>query len=270
MKFDLKRKPHPNMERYYKDDIDKAYRFANIIHKEMGSLLKCAVVFGSTARGNKNPGGDIDIMLVIDDLSIVLTSEVWEAYRLIANKAIQQTSTKIHLITLKLTSFWDYVRNGDPVIVNIMRDGFAMIDTGFFEPMQMLLKKGRVRPTTESIWTYYMRAPHTLANSKRHIAQGVLDLYWSVVDAGHAALMKIGEIPPTPEHLADLLDTKLVKTGKIEKKYSTTMRNFFRLMKMITHKEISTIKGEEYDKYKDEAQEFVDRMRKFIEEDGHY
>jgi hypothetical protein len=44
------------------------------------------------------------------------------------------------------------------------------------------------------------------------------------------------------------------------------MRHFYNLMKMITHREIQEIKGEEYDKYFKAAEDFVKRMRKFIEE----
>jgi len=110
-----------------------------------------------------------------------------------------------------MTSFWEYIRNGDPIAINILRDGVALIDTGFFEPLQVLLRRGRIRPTQESIWLYFIRAPNTLHNSKWHILQATLDIYWACVDACHAALMKIGETPPTPEHVADLLEDKLVK-----------------------------------------------------------
>ena len=111
----------------------------------------------------------------------------------------------------------------------------------------------------------YVRAPNTLHNSKWHLTQATLDLYWAVIDAAHAALMKHGEIPPTPEHVADLLEQKLVRKKLLEKKYVATMRHFYHLMKMIVHREIKEIKGEEYDKYYEAADEFVRRMREFIE-----
>ena len=265
MKFDIPKKEHPNLERYYKEDVDTAYRFANELYKELGSFIRAVVIFGSTARRTKQPGGDIDILIVIDDLMMSLTPEVLEAYRLIVQKCIVKTSTKLHITTLRFTAFWEYMRNADPVAINLLRDGVALIDSGFFDPLQALLKKGRIRPTQESVWTYYSRAPTTLNNSKWHMLQAVLDLYWAVIDSAHAALMKIGEIPPTPEHVADLMEQKLVRKKLIEHKYVITMRNFYRLMKMITHREVIEIKGEEFDKYHKIAEEFVHRMRRFIE-----
>jgi len=265
MKFDIPKKEHPNLERYYKEDADTAYRFANEIYKELGSFIRAVVLFGSTARRTKQVGGDIDLLVVIDDLMMSMSPEVVEAYRLIVQKTIVKVSTKIHVTTMRFTSFWEYMRNGDPIAINLLRDGVALIDSGFFDPMQALLKRGRVRPTQESIWTYYTRAPNTLHNSKWHLLQGVIDLYWAVIDSAHAALMKVGEIPPTPEHAADMMEQKLVKRKLLEHKYVLIMRSFYRLMKMVTHREIVEIKGHEFDHYYKEAEDFVQRMRKIIE-----
>jgi|TARA_B100000315_G_scaffold20471_1_gene18105 predicted nucleotidyltransferase/uncharacterized protein (UPF0332 family) len=265
MKFDLPRREHPNLEKYEKRDVDIAYKFANEIYKEMGGLIRAVVIFGSAARKKTTAKSDIDLLVILDDLTISLSPEVVEAYRVIVNKAIVKISTRLHITTLRFTSFWDYIRNGDPIGINILRDGVALIDSGFFEPLQVLLKKGKIRPTSESIWTYYIRAPNTLHNSKWHLLQATLDLYWAVIDAAHAALMRHGEIPPTPEHVADLLEQKLVKKKLLEHEYVTIMRHFYKLMKMITHREIKEIKGEEYDKYFKSAERFVKRMREFVE-----
>ena len=265
MKFDLPRHEHPNLEKYERHDIDLSYRFANELYSELGSLIRGVIIFGSSARKTTTAKSDVDILVIIDDLMIGLSPEVLEAYRVIVNKVIVRVSTRLHITTLRFTSFWDYIRNGDPIGINILRDGVALIDAGFFEPLQVLLKKGRIRPTSESIWTYYIRAPNTLHNSKWHIIQATLDLYWSVIDAAHAALMQSGEIPPTPEHVADLLEQKLVKKKLLEHKYVAIMRHFYKLMKMIVHREVKEIKGDEYDRYYLAAEDFVNRMRKFID-----
>ena len=265
MKFDLPRHEHPNLEKYERHDVDLAYRFANDLYSEMGSLIRGVVIFGSSARKTTTSKSDIDILVIIDDLMMSLSPEVLEAYRVIINKVIVRVSTRLHITTLRFTAFWEYMRNGDPIGINILRDGVALIDAGFFEPLQVLLKKGRVRPTSESIWTYYIRAPNTLHNSKWHIMQATLDLYWAVIDSAHAALMQHGEIPPTPEHVADLLEQKLVRKKLLEHKYVAIMRHFYKLMKMIVHREVKEIKGEEYDRYYKAAEDFVNRMRMFIE-----
>ena len=264
VKFEIPTRENPNIKNYHADDLRIAYKFSSEIQKELGTFLRGVVLFGSVARKKRPAAGDIDLLLVVDDLAMSMTREVVEAYRVIVQKIIATVSKKIHVTSLRYTTFWEYVRSGDPVAINMLRDGVALIDTGFFNPLQALLKRGRIRPTPESIWTYFIRAPNTLHNSKWHIMQATLDLYWAVIDASHAALMKIGEIPPTPDHVADLLQTKLVSKRLLEKKYVATMRNFYKIMKMITHREIKEIKGEDFDKYHAEATAYVDRMKKIV------
>jgi len=266
MKFEVKRGFNPNLTKYANEDLTIARSFAKRLQNEFGNFLKAVVLFGSAAR--KTPlatRGDIDVLIVVDDLSIRMTREVIEAYRLITEKTIGKVSTRLHVTSMTLTSFWEYIRAGDPVAINILRDGIAIIDCGFFDPMQALLMQGRVRPTHESVWVYFGRAPRTLVNSKWHLLQATLDLYWAVIDSTHAALMHIGEIPPSPEHAADMLEKHLVKEHKLETKYAKTMEKFFKIMKGITHREIKEIKGPEYEALYKEAEDFVNRMQKFIE-----
>lgn len=264
MEFRFEPSPKQNRDKFSKEQFDIAYKFSEKAYKEFGSFVKAIVLFGSATRKDQ-PEGDIDILIIVDDLSIILRGEVVETYRIITQKLINDISNRLHITTLKLTSFWEYVKAGDPVAVNILRDGFSLIDTGFFDPLQALLKQGRVRPTPEAVWSYFIRAPATLQNSRWHILQATLDLYWAAIDAAHAALMKSGEIPPTPAHVADLIQDKLVKTKKTRLKHAMTMRELYTLAKKIMHREISEIKGEDYTKYYQRTKEFVDEMKRIVE-----
>ena len=264
MEFKVEKRENPNVKRYNKDELSIAYDFASKIHKEFGDMVKALILFGSTSRKSVGKQGDIDILIVFDDVSINLTPEIVSTYRIIIEKAISEVSTRLHVTTIKLTTYWEYVRAGDPIGMNILRDGVALLDTGFFDPLHALLVRGRIRPSPESVWTYFARAPRTIHNSKWHVMQAVLDLYWAVVDAAHAALMKIGEVPPGPEYAADILDKKLVKPGHLEQRYSDTMKKFYRLQKQILYRQIREIPGKDYDAYLREAQAFVTRMDRFI------
>lgn len=263
MEFKLQVKDNPHVKKYKKGDLDIARDFARKAYKEFGSFIKAVVLFGSTARRKSN-SHDIDILVVVDDLSLVMSPEATQTYRVIMQKLISETSKKIHLTTLKFTNFWDYVRNGDPIAINIMRDGVALIDTGFFTPLQTLLYQGRIRPTYESIWAYHSRAGNTLLNSKWHIMQATIDLYWACIDAAHAALMRLGEIPPSPEHVPEMMINVMVSKGIITKRYPAIMKDFYELSKKIIHREIKEIRGKEYDSYLREAKDFVDAMERVI------
>ncbi len=263
----MESKKHPNISRYNTDEYDVAKKFAERIKKELGDFLKSVVLYGSAARSEKtHRTRDIDVVMIIDDLTSVLSPEVIEAYRVITERTASNTSKRLHINTLKLTSFWDYVRHTDPVAVNMLRDGVPLIDVGIFEPVQMLLFQGRIKPTKESVMTYYTRAPATIKNSEWHVLQACLDLYWAVIDSAHAALMKVGEVPTSPRHVSKLIDQKLVKRKLVPKKCVATMDFFYQLSKKITHREVANIPGKKWDQYKAEAEEFVRYMKKVIEQ----
>ncbi len=266
MQFVIEKKQNENVHKYPTDDLKTAQEFSQRLKNELGDFMMGAIVFGSTARQSSTKESDIDVLIVGDDTSFQLTEALVEAYRIIIESVVSKVSRRMHVTSMTFTSFWEYVRAGDPVAVNILRDGVALIDAGFFNPLQQLLKQGRIRPSEESIWRYFGRSPRTLVNSRWHVMQGTLDLYWAIMDSSHAALMRKGEIPPSPEHAADLLYEKLVKTRLLEPEYVQTVRKFYRLSKMITHREIKEIKGAEYDGYLKEATAFVERMKRLIEE----
>lgn len=265
MEFKLKeRKVGKQKEDFHKEDMQIAYKFANQLFKEFGNFLEAVVLFGSTARGDKAEK-DIDILVIVDDVTIDFTPEVIETYRIIIEKTIVSLTERLHVTSLKYSSFWEYARSGDPVAINILRDGVPLIDSGFFKPLQALLAEGRIRPSPESVWTYFGRAPRTLHNARWHVMQAVLDLYWSVVDSAHAALMMLNVTPPSPDHVGDLLENMLVARGLLDKKYVKTMRKFYDLQKKIVHREIADFNGKEFEMLYAEANDFVSTMKTFIE-----
>ncbi len=266
VEFKVEKRERPNSRKYSRHNIDIAYIFAKKVYKEFGTFLKAIVLFGSTMKKPEpTKGSDIDIMLIIDDVTIKLTAEIVETYRIIVERLIGEVSPKIHVTTIKFSTFWEYVRAGDPIGINIIRDGVPLIDSGFFEPLQKLLFQGRIRPTAESIWTYYARSSRTIHNAKWHMLQATIDLYWAVIDSAHAAIMKTGGIPPRPESVAELLNERLVKKKLLNKKYVNTMRQFYTLFKMIVHREIKELSGAQFDKYYKNARAFVKEMEKFLQ-----
>ncbi|MFA6089254.1 MAG: nucleotidyltransferase domain-containing protein [Candidatus Woesearchaeota archaeon] len=264
MEFKIQKQEDLDFSKFAKEDLDIAYSFSKQIYDEFGQFLRAIVFFGSAARKTEQSGSDIDILVIVDDLAIQMTPEIVETYRIITEKIISKTSLKLHVTSLKFTTFYDYVLAGDPIAINMLRDGVALIDTGFFFPLKSLLKRGHIRPSKESIWTYYAKAPQIIVNSQSMILQATIDLYWAVMDAAHAALMSAGEIPPSPDHVSDLLRQKLVASGKLEVKYAHILNDFYTLAKSIMHRDISKVSGTEYDRYKEKATDFVERMQKLI------
>jgi predicted nucleotidyltransferase len=268
MKYKIEKKHNPNATKYKKDDLDLTIAFSKLAYEELKEIIKGIILFGSAAKTELvNPTDeekDIDILILLDDISVDINKEITEAYRIITAKMVAKVSSRIHVTTLKLSTFWDLSRNGDPVAINILRDGVAIIDTGFFDPLQALLMKGKIKPSYESIWTYYNKANSTITNSRARLIDATVDLYWGVIDSTHAALMKAGCIPPSPSQAADYIEEKLVKTKLCDRRYADNMRFFYGVYKEITHRKIQDISGNDYEKYYAKAKDHVEKMRQII------
>lgn len=264
--FKIRTREHKGTTFYGDEDKKVAKKFAKAVDKELKDFLKAAVLFGSASKHKRKDRSDIDVLLIIDDADVVVTPEMTEAYRLIVKKAALEVSLKIHINTMKLTSFWEKSREGDPVLINILRDGIPLIDKGFFRATQALLDQGRIRPTKESVWIYYARSPVSIRNSQKHVMQACVDLYWAGIDAAHAALMSVGAMPPSPEHVPDLMQTHLVEKGWIHKKYPVIMKELYDLSKHIEHRDVKMVSGAQYDAYLKETETLVRELRTVVKE----
>tara|TARA_Y100000034_G_scaffold117116_1_gene156245 strand:- start:58 stop:912 length:855 start_codon:yes stop_codon:yes gene_type:complete len=253
-------------------DIELAMEFAKRVNKELAGLVSAVILFGSTFRRispSKKPSKDVDIMVILDDVRVVMTPELIQTYRIIVQKIISDVDKeKLHVQILNLTAWWGYVRAGDPVATTILRDGFALIDTGFFDPLQALLDEGKIRPSEESVWTYMNMSEASLYRAEGHLLSATMDLYWAVVDGAHAALMAVGIIPHIPKFVGDALRETFVSTGELAEKHAKTMDLFYQVSKDIVHKKTAVINLTDYKKYKILASEFVDKMKKLVKKNS--
>ena len=266
-----KRRTKPLREKKYsKKDVDVAFDFSKKINANLGGLVSAVVLFGSSfrrlSRGKATKAtGDIDILVILDDVKIKMTADVVQTYRIIVKKTIADVAPdRLHVQILHLTAWWGYVRAGDPVAINILRDGFALVDTGWFDPLQALLDAGKIRPSEEAIWTYANMAAASLYRAQSHIINATMDLYWSAIDASHAALMAADVIPPSPKHVADMLREHFVKKGELAEKQAKTMEMFYKISKDIVHKKIEKVEAKDFDDYVKLASSFLDAMKKII------
>src|SRR3989344_954837 len=69
--------------------------------------------------------------------------------------------------TVKLSTWWQDLINGDPVVINVIRYGETLLDMGgYFNPLKVLLQQGKIKSTPEAIYTLLQRAPQHMARSR--------------------------------------------------------------------------------------------------------
>ncbi len=250
-------------------DREVALDFATKVYQEFANMIKSVILFGSSAKKIAITSSDIDIIILLDDVSIRWDQELITHYRARLAELIKENPYKksLHINTVKLSTWWDDLNRGDPVILNVIRYGDPLLDHGgFFTPLKILLEQGKIHSTPEAIYTLLQRAPNQLIRAKNSLFVAIDGLYWCVVDSAHAALIAAGERPASPEHIAERLEEKFVSTRMLKQKYVDTYSELHSLNKGIIHNQINEIKGKKIDELFGQADAFLGEMAKIVEE----
>ncbi len=250
-----------------KTESEIAMDFATKVYKRFNKIIKSIILFGSAIKQTSTAGSDIDIIIILDDVSIKWGQELIAWYREELDKILRRNpyQKSLHINTIKLSTWWEDLMRGDPVVVNVLRHGESVIDlAGFFEPLKYLLITGKIKSTPESIYNCLQRAPQHMLRSKVAELNSIEGLYWAMVDSAHAALIAADVPPASPEHVSvDLKDT-FVNTGKLNMKYVLWYRDLLLLHKKIAHGEINDLKGIEIDQWQERTEDFMRTMAKLV------
>lgn len=252
---------------HLKLDTGIAMDFATKAYGVFNKIIKSIILFGSSAKKNSVAGSDIDIIIILDDVSIVWDQELIAWYREELDRLLRRNpyQKELHINTIKLSTWWDDLMRGDPVIINVLRYGEAMIDFGgFFEPLKLLMLAGKIRATPEAIYNCLQRAPTHFLRSRTAELNSIEGLYWAMVDSAHAALIAAGISPASPEHISRDLKEVFIDKGRLKMKYAVWYRDLLLLHKKISHGEITDLKGVEIDDWQARTQDFMKTMAELV------
>ena len=241
--------------------------FSAKVYKKFDKLVKSIVLFGSQTKNTSTSTSDIDIIIIIDDASIKFDPELITWYREELGKIIAGNPYKkeLHINTVKLTTWFQDLIRGDPVVINIIRYGESILDFGgFFNPLKFLLQEGKINSTPEAIYTCLQRAPNHLARSRMSELNSIEGLYWAMVDSSHAALMAAKQLPQSPEHIPIMLKEIFVDNKALNMKYVIWYRDLYLLHRKIVHGEILNLKGAEIDVWQARTDEFIRIMAELV------
>lgn len=251
-----------------KEEQDIAYDFATKVYEKFGKIIKSIVLFGSSAKGKAVKGSDIDIIILLDDCTIQWDAELIAWYREELGKLIRENPYRkpLHINSVRLSTWWQEMLRGEPVILNIIRWGQPLIDFGgFFTPLKVLLAQGKIKATPESIYVILQRAPLHMARTKVALLNSIEGLYWAMVDSSHAALIAAKRMPPSPEHIAEMLHDTFVATKNLDPKYVSWYREMYTLAHEILHGNKAEVSGKEVEEWQKRADLFVREMAKLID-----
>jgi len=248
-------------------DKEIAYDFAVKAYGKFNKLIKSIILFGSSVKQTATAKSDIDIIVLLDDCTIQWDEELVAWYREELGKVIKDNPYKksLHINTIRLSTWWADLIRGDAVIINVIRYGEALVDFGgFFNPLKVLLQQGKIKSTPEAIYTALQRAPAHMARSKAALLGVIEGLYWAMVDSAHAALISAKQVPPSPEHITEMIKTQFADNKLLNQKYVGWYKKMYVLAHKIMHGSITEISGKEIDLWRARTDDFAGEMAKLV------
>ncbi|MCF7861901.1 nucleotidyltransferase domain-containing protein [Candidatus Woesearchaeota archaeon] len=246
------------------------------IHKEMvlkkfEKYIVSYVLSGSLIRGEATATSDIDVFIVIDDTDVkkMTRAELKDKLRAIiigmGIEAGEMTGVrnKLNIQVYILTDFWDSLKEANPIIFTLLRDGVPFFDRGIFMPWKHLLKMGKIKPSPEAIDMFMSSGEQMLQRVKLKLREiGMEDVYYSILTPSQAALMLHGTPPPAPRETAKLMREIFVKKEKmLEEEYVRILETNINIRKDLEHGTLKEISGKDVDKLMKDSEKYLKRIQ---------
>src|SRR3989344_217894 len=257
--------PQPN-EAMRQESLKIANKFKDEVLKKYNDVTKAVVIFGSFTRSDFHKGSDIDMLVVIDDTLSRFTPEmkmrfdddIYAIGKKLSDAIVVQPAWT-------LTEFWDMARIGHPLLYTIVRDGWALYDTGFWIPIRKLLEAGKIPTTLEAVEKFMESSPQKISRVETAKLYMIAeDIYYAMLNSSQAVLMYSGLNPPSPKHTANDVKEHLVDQKLLEESYLHDLQSVIDFRKRVEHKEIKDVSGAELDTFIAKAKAFVTRMEQLL------
>jgi len=248
----------------------------SMILKKFEKYIMSYVLAGSLVQGRATKTSDIDVWIVVDDTDVkkMTRAELKDKLRaIIVGMGIEAgemtgIKNKLNIQVYILTEFWDSLKEANPVIFTLLRDGVPFYDRGAFMPWKLLLKMGKIKPSAEAIDMFMSSGESMLKRVKYKLKDiGMEDMFYALLTPSQAALMLYGVPPPTPRETPELLRDIFVKKEKLlEEKFVVTLEKVIAVRKDIEHGTKKDITGKEIDDLLKGAEEYLVRIKKLFEQ----
>lgn len=244
-----------------KEIFAKVVKFTNEARKQYGDIIKSVLIFGSAAKGTMVKGSDADIWVILDDTATKISEDLEKVNSQLY--LIAHELKDLHVQTTTLTEFWQWIKMGSPELVNYLRYGLIIYDTGFMKPIQRMLQMGLIPPSEETIGLKARAAEIRLRKIKLDIKSMIFELRYTATDIVQSVVMYYYKAQPDQKAIPGFLE-KLVAEKKLEKEYVNKFKELDKLWKDIDHKVIKEVTTEHLNKALQLTKEIIERFKKLL------
>ncbi len=243
--------------------MNAAKEFAERMLKKYGPAIKSVVVFGSTARGDFNERSDIDIFIVYDDLFLKKYKVSPQELDSDAKKIGKDVNELIRVSTpWSIMEFIRAVQIGSPMLINILRDGWALYDSGIFINMKNQFEMGNIRWTFELINRMLISSRENFKNFERSkikivvedIYYGIINLIIPILHLSGIEIISFSEIKDHMKFVKELANLDDGETAILEK--IINMRDDFE------HGKLGKISNMEFYEVAESSQKIREKLQK--------
>lgn len=241
--------------------MEKVVKFTNEARRQYGDVIKSVLIFGSIVRGDAVKTSDADVWVILDDTATKGTEDLEKVQShlfLIAHEL-----KDVHVQTTPLTEFWHWIKTGSPELVNFLRYGLAIYDSGFIKPVQRMLSMGLLPPSEETISIRARAAEARHRKVKLDMKSAIFDLRYCASDIIQAAVMHHYKAQPDLKDIPKFLE-KMVSEGKLEKEWVKKFEDMNKMWKDIDHKVVKDVDSEYLENALKLSREIIDRFKKLI------
>jgi uncharacterized protein (UPF0332 family)/predicted nucleotidyltransferase len=248
----------------------------SMVLKKFERYILSYVLAGSLTQGRATATSDIDVWIVIDDTDVKKMTRIELKDKLraiiigmgVEAGEITGIKNKLNIQVYILTDFWESLKEANPIIFTLLRDGVPFYDRGIFMPWKQLLRMGRIKPSREAIDLFMSTGDQSISRVKLRLKDmGMEDTYYAILTPSQAALMLYGLPPPTPRETPEVMEEIFVKKEKmLEPEYIQILKNNVDIRKKIEHGDKKELSGTELDVLVQNAEKFLKRIRELFKD----
>ncbi|MFC1801636.1 nucleotidyltransferase domain-containing protein [Nanoarchaeota archaeon] len=247
-----------------------------MVLKKFEKYIVSYVLAGSLVQGRATATSDIDTWIVIDDTDVkkMTRAELKDKLRAIIigmgveAGEITGIKNKLNVQVYILTDFWDSLKEANPIIFTLLRDGVPFYDRGMFMPWKNLLRMGKIKPSREAIDMFMGTGEQMLQRVKHKIKDmGMEDTFYAILTPSQAAIMMYGVPPPTPKETPEVMREIFVKKeGLLEDKFVKILERNIEVRKEIEHGTKKELTGKEVDQLLSDAEKYLQRIKRLFKQ----